>query len=231
MTPRGLARIMADAFFPPRCLLCDEVLGFVSECPACRGEMARLSRAHIPEVNAVPLALDAAFSAFWYEGGVKEAVHRMKFGDRPDIARVFADAMVKALPEYGLADGVVPVPSSGKRIAQRGYDVPRLLAGYMARHTGLALCTGLLKKVRDTVPQTELSGAERRKNLKGAFEVTAQKEVFGKKFLLVDDVFTTGATLAECAKTLKAAGAERVYAVTAAVTRFAPSETQKPGPL
>lgn len=225
MIPRGLAHVMADAFFPPRCLLCDEVLGFLPECPACRGEMARLSRMRMPAVNAVPLVLDAAFSAFWYEDGVKEAVHRMKFGDRPDIARAFAKAMAKVLPEHFSADGVVPVPSSRKRIAQRGYDVPLLLAGYTARERTLALRAGLLKKTRETVPQTELSGAERRKNLKGAFRVADGENVCGKTFLLVDDVFTTGTTLEQCAKALKAAGAARVCAVTAAVTRFAPPET------
>ena len=59
MTPRGLAHVMADAFFPPRCLLCDEVLGFLPECPACRGEMARLSRMRMPAVNAVPRGMPA----------------------------------------------------------------------------------------------------------------------------------------------------------------------------
>ena len=108
MTPRALLGLAADALFPPRCLLCDEVLGFLPECPACRGELARLSRGHAPGIACAPPALDGAFAAFWYEDGVREAVHRMKYQDRPDLARLFAAHMAAALPEGLGADGVIP---------------------------------------------------------------------------------------------------------------------------
>ncbi|MFQ7158530.1 MAG: ComF family protein, partial [Ruthenibacterium sp.] len=85
---------------------------------------------------------------------------------------------------------------------------------------GLPLCAGLLEKVRETPPQAQLSGEERRRNLKGAFRARAPEAVRGRAFLLADDVFTTGSTMEECAQALKQAGATRVYALTAAVTRF-----------
>jgi competence protein ComFC len=220
MTPRALLGIAADALFPPRCLLCDEVLGFLPECPACRGALARLSRGHAPGITCAPPALDGAFAAFWYEDGVREAVHRMKYQDRPDLARLFAAHMAAALPEGLGADGVIPVPSARKRLAQRGYDVPLLLARHLARAAGMPLCTGLLQKVRETPPQAQLSGEERRRNLKGAFRAHTPGAVRGRAFLLADDVFTTGSTMEECARALKKAGAVRVYALTAAVTRF-----------
>ena len=112
MTARALWGHAVDALFPPRCLLCDEVLGLLPECPACKGELARLSRGHAPGIAAAPLVLDGAFAAFWYEDGVREAVHRMKYADRPDVARLFAGAMAAALPEGLGADGVIPVPVS-----------------------------------------------------------------------------------------------------------------------
>ena len=65
MTPRALLGLAADALFPPRCLLCDEVLGFLPECPACRGELARLSRGHAPGIACAPPALDGAFACGW----------------------------------------------------------------------------------------------------------------------------------------------------------------------
>ena len=220
MTARALWGHAVDALFPPRCLLCDEVLGLLPECPACKGELARLSRGHAPGIAAAPLVLDGAFAAFWYEDGVREAVHRMKYADRPDVARLFAGARAAALPEGLGADGVIPVPSARKRLARRGYDVPLLLARYLARAAGLPLCAGLLEKVRETPPQARLSGEERRRNLKGAFRARAPEAVRGRAFLLADDVFTTGSTMEECARALKQAGATRVYALTAAVTRF-----------
>ena len=82
MTARALWSHAVDALFPPRCLLCDEVLGLLPECPACKGELARLSRGHAPGIAAAPLVLDGAFAAFWYEDGVREAVHRMKYAGR-----------------------------------------------------------------------------------------------------------------------------------------------------
>ena len=220
MTARALWGHAVDALFPPRCLLCDEVLGLLPECPACKGELARLSRGHAPDIAAAPLVLDGAFAAFWYEDGVREAVHRMKYADRPDVARLFAGAMAAALPEGLGADGVIPVPSARKRLARRGYDVPLLLARYLARAAGLPLCAGFLEKVRETPPQARLSGEERRRNLKGAFRARAPEAVRGRAFLLADDVFTTGSTMEECAQALTQAGATRVYALTAAVTRF-----------
>ena len=112
------------------------------------------------------------------------------------------------------------MPSARKRLAQRGYDVPLLLARHLARAAGMPLCAGLLQKVRETPPQAQLSGEERRRNLKGAFRAHTPGAVRSRAFLLVDDVFTTGSTMEECARALKKAGAARVYALTAAVTRF-----------
>ena len=220
MTARALWSHAVDALFPPRCLLCDEVLGLLPECPACKGELARLSRGHAPGIAAAPLVLDGAFAAFWYEDGVREAVHRMKYADRPDVARLFAGAMAAALPEGLGADGGITLPSARKRHARRGDDGPLLLARDRARAAGRPRCAGLLEKVRETPPQARLSGEERRRNLKGAFRARAPEAVRGRAFLLADDVFTTGSTMEECARALKQAGATRVYALTAAVTRF-----------
>lgn len=106
---------------------------------------------------------------------------------------------------------VVPVPLYRKRLRQRGFNQSALIAGHMAGHIGAEPVIGSLAKVRDTMPQVGLSSAERRKNIRNAFEVQNSGAVRGRRVLLVDDVITTGATAGECSRVLKEAGALEVY--------------------
>lgn len=113
-------------------------------------------------------------------------------------------------------DLVVSVPLSRGRLKERGFDQSLLLAKGFARRSALKLGEGVLEKVKETPPQVGLSGKERRQNLRGAFAVKEPEAVKGKKVLVVDDVFTTGATLSEVSKVLLKAGAKEVFAITVA---------------
>lgn len=113
-------------------------------------------------------------------------------------------------------DLLIPVPLHPKRLRERGFNQALLLVKELSRRTGIPYQKGLLQKKRPTVPQIDLSGTEREKGVKGSFHIQRKEEVEGKKILLVDDVFTTGATVNECSKVLLSAGAKRVDVLTIA---------------
>lgn len=215
----------ANLIFPRRCPFCDEVIGFSQGCTECEPDLRVLRRedSQIQRQGHEMSALDAAFAMYYYEGIVKEAIKRMKFSDRTDQTAPFADQMAESLfcteklnvTEF---DMVVPVASSGKELRSRGYDVPRLLAQRLAQKINCPMRQALCK-IKETKRQMSLSGKERRENLKGAFAVCDATDIKGKRVLIVDDVFTTGSTMNECAKALKKAGAKSCCGVVIAVTR------------
>lgn len=113
-------------------------------------------------------------------------------------------------------DLVMPVPLHFKRLRHRGFNQALLLADRMSEHYGITLSYDNLARVRSTRPQVELTGEERVKNVAGAFSLRRPEDVTDKHILLIDDVFTTGATMNECAAVLKRAGASQVTACTLA---------------
>jgi len=113
-------------------------------------------------------------------------------------------------------DMIVPVPLHKKRQTQRGFNQAQVLAKALERRTGIRSIPKLLVKVRNVPPQTSLEGKARRKNIRGAFGIKKEKKVKDKTILLVDDVYTTGSTVEECARILKKAGAREVKVLTLA---------------
>jgi ComF family protein len=152
-----------------------------------------------------------ARAPFLYEGPAREALHRLKFSGWRAVARALAGPMA-AVNEFD-ADAVTWVPLSGRRRARRGYDQARALAARVGEVLGLPV-SPLLVRVRDTAPQARRTGAERRRSMQGAFRSSGRASP--ARVLLVDDVLTTGATAAECARVLRAAGAREVALLTAA---------------
>jgi ComF family protein len=114
------------------------------------------------------------------------------------------------------ADIMVPVPLHVKRIRQRGFNQAILVGGLLSRKWGLPFYRDGLCRTRWTEPQISLSVDEREKNVRGAFAVKKAEAFKGKRIILVDDVYTTGSTVSECARALKRVGAEAVFVVTVA---------------
>ncbi len=148
-----------------------------------------------------------------YEGPARSAVHTLKFRSGRSLAPVLGDLMRRSLDTRPLrADLVVPAPLSAARLRERGYNQAELLAIEVSSAIGGCLVPSLLAR-DDRPPQQRLSGAERRKNLRGAVRCLDPSRAAGQRVLLVDDVMTTGATLGACAEALTAAGATWVGAL------------------
>lgn len=162
-----------------------------------------------------------------YEGPVRDALHDFKFCGRRDLAYSFAELMaslaVSLFPVSSFA-AVIPVPLHEVRYRERGFNQASLLAGVVSRILKIPMAEEGLVRIRETPSQTSLTGEQRQANLKGAFEVGTQSMMFkGKTVLLVDDVYTTGATVQECSRVLMDFGVREIYVVTLASGILTPS--------
>ena len=115
------------------------------------------------------------------------------------------------------SDLLMPVPLHPARKRERGFNQSEILAEMVSERINVPLAKGILRRIKNTKDQTNLSAEQRRENVAGAFSVSHPERISGKRIILVDDVITTGATLKECAKVLKEAGAKRIVAATLVV--------------
>jgi len=213
---------------PGACLLCQEPVGEADSdpliCQLCLSRFRRLpepccARCGQPQAGpADPCRICAAWppgfgrvrTAVWLDDLARSAVHQLKYAGWPRVAEGLARLMAQALPtESGAV--LVPVPLAPGRLRRRGYNQAERLAASLSERTGRPLRRDLLARVRDTRTQTALPPEARQANVAGAFRKVGVAEAH---VVLVDDVFTTGATLAAAAAALLEGGAKSVGAVT-----------------
>ena len=157
---------------------------------------------------------DYARAAARYAGPVREALHVLKFQGKRALAGPLGDLLREVCPPAASVDGLVPVPMPRARERERGYNQAALIAQRLGRGVGVPLRPRWLVRLRPTPPQSDLGAAERRRNVHDAF--LAAPAVAGRHVVVVDDVLTTGATAAECARALRTAGARVVGVLTIA---------------
>jgi ComF family protein len=230
-----------DLVFPARCPACRASLGPGRRDPLCGACWSVIPRIGPPlcEVCGLPFltldptalpamggpcagcreappAFDWARAAAHYAGPLREALHALKFAGRRAVARPLGDLVLEqcgpTLPAD--VDALVPVPLGLERERERGYNQAALVAERVGRGLGVPVRARWLSRRRPTRPQSDLSAAERRANVRDAFASTPA--VAGRHVVVVDDVLTTGATAAECARALRAAGARTVGVLTVA---------------
>lgn len=208
-----------DILFPPRCVFCHGFLkrGAEPVCAACRRDLP-YTRA-LGEKHGDFFAVCVA--PLYYEGNVRESLHRYKFRETPGYAGVYGELVADCVREglEGRYDLISWVPLSRARLKERGYDQSKLLAEAAAACLG-ERAVKTLEKPKNTAKQSTAGPAERRRaNIAGAYRVPYPERIAEKRVLLIDDIVTTGATLSECARTLRAAGAGEIVCAALARTR------------
>ncbi len=161
------------------------------------------------------MSFDAAYSFGSFEDSLQQLIHLFKYGKVETLAGPLSRLLLRALPRDEKFDLVMAMPMHWRKQWERGFNQAELLAIPVAKRLGLRPATHLRRK-RYTKSQAGLDELERRENLKGSFSVRRPEQILGKRILLVDDVFTTGATLRTAAETLKNAGAAHVSVLTLA---------------
>ena len=223
-----------DLLYPVRCPVCDGTLDAGRRDPLCGPCFAAVERVEPPfcvrcgmpwpsftpaapvrperchTCAGAPPPFDYARAAGAYAGVLRDALHALKFGGRRALARPLSTLMLEQCSAVlgPHVDALVPVPLTPARERDRGFNQAMLLADHLAAASGLPVKPRWLRRWRGTRPQTELTAGERRANVAGAF--AASPRVAGAHVIVIDDILTTGATVAECARTLRAAGARTV---------------------
>ncbi|MDR6759667.1 ComF family protein [Mycoplana sp. BE70] len=226
---------LVDFVYPPTCPGCQVAVGrHAGICGPCWSSLRFIERPYC-EVLGMPFSQDLGpeilsadaianpppfarlRSAVVHDGLARTLVHGLKYRDRTEMAPMMAAWMVRAGADLVEAcDVIVPVPLHRYRLFMRKFNQSGELARAIARQTGKPLVIGALRRTRRTRQQVGLSAAARQDNVQGAFAVTpfGKAELFGKRVLLVDDVYTTGATVSAAARALKRGGAAEIGVLT-----------------
>jgi ComF family protein len=214
-----------DLVFPPHCVGCRSFGSVLcSHCLATmpKAQPPRCPVCWMPGTGGVcrrcgdqPFAFEAARCPFVYDGAAREAVHALKYQGVSAVAEVMAREMAECLEEWDPSVAtLVPVPLTGARRRSRGYNQSEMLARELSRLSGLPVVAGVLVRRRGAPPQARaVDEVARRANVADAYAVRQRIPLAGPP-LLVDDVMTSGATLDACARALRGAGHDPVYALT-----------------
>lgn len=225
-----LAARWLEFLFPSLCPGCDRRCERPGFCPGCRSDLLRDASARCPGCGRElqsggphvcgacidrppPFARLIACSGYARtqpHAPLSRAIRRLKYDRDVSYARPLAELLAERLAADFAYDAVVPVPLHLSRLRWRGFNQAVLIAAPLARRSGCPLQRSALERVRATQPQVGLDEANRRSNVAGAFRLRSGWTPRGRRILLVDDVFTTGATVRECAALLKKAGARSV---------------------
>jgi len=224
--------------FPSWCAACGAPLGRPTRAPLCEGcwvlprhggpvcgcGFVLPARAEAPcgRCRRGLTPFEAGASLGPYEAGLRILVHELKYHGRRRVAARLAERMLAEASVQRLLAGdplIVPVPLHPRRRRVRGFNQAELIARALARGAGLTLEAGALVRQHDTPPQAGLSAAQRRRNVRGAFAARPRPSIARRPVVLIDDVFTTGATARACAAALRDQGATEVRVLTAARVR------------
>ena len=199
-----------DFLFPKKCVGCNEEGSYF--CEKCCNEID-FCQPVLVRMKAGPL--EGVVAAGKYQGTLKEAIHIFKYEKVKDLADSLSEILAKVLRNKNIdflqEYSFIPVPLFSKKEKERGFNQSELHLDALKEKINIKCVPQALEKIKDTLPQMSLKRKERGKNLFGAFAVKDRREVRGKNIVLLDDVMTTGATLHECAKVLRRAGAKKVF--------------------
>ncbi len=229
------SRLLANLVFPPHCAVCEAPTEHAPAlCGSCFSKITFISDPYcvicgcpfdydigttsicIPcQTNAPPY--DRARAALRYDDASRKLITRLKFNDKMSLAPFAAQLMTAAATDIlAKCEVIIPVPLHWRRLWTRQFNQSALIAHHIAKCTHLPFLPQALKRIRHTLPQMELSWEERQRNVKAAFTTNPRylQHIKGKTVMLIDDVYTTGATIYACTQALKKSGVSRVYVLT-----------------
>ena len=230
MKKPSLQRKLLDMLFPPRCVFCNEILpaGYCI-CEKCDDKIFRLDDMQTAKVENESFS-GVCTAPYLYEDKIQKLIVDFKFYNKPQYGAFFGEKLAQAIcAQYGKipCDMVTCVPVSKARLKERGYNQSELIAQRTAECLGLPYDKCIIK-TRNNAEQHRLHAAERQENVKGVYEAAENKHITNKRILLVDDIVTTGFTLAECAAVLMRHGAKTVLCAAVACRPNVYTDTEDP---
>lgn len=222
-----------NLIFPQRCAFCGKIItSDIDICPEC------IDNAYIigndicsicgRDINGCDcgnkkMEFNSCIAPFYFTDNIKDAIYKLKFSKSPYNAKVLSDLMTDRVRELYSSiefDLIIFVPMHPKKILIRGYNQVEYLAKYISKNLDIPLYSNILYKSSLHESQHKTKGSERFENIKDTFTTKNNYIIKDKTILVVDDIFTTGSTLNEVAKTLKTAGAKNIYGIVFAATQY-----------
>ena len=195
-------------------MVCDELLSPQERdiCLDCMSKLPKIEKLHLEEIEKVfwgKVEIERATSYIYYHKNspYNNIIHYLKYKNRPEPGERLAFIAAKEIAETGFFDGIdaiVPLPLSKKKLKERSYNQCDYIAAGISRATGIPVLKGAVVRTTANETQTHKNRDERWKNVEGIFALDRPQDIEGKHVLLLDDILTTGATLASCAKTIQA---------------------------
>ena len=200
---------LIDLIFPRHCHVCGEVLSRQEQdlCLNCLYKLPKIEQTQLDEIETIfwgKFNITSATSYIYYrkESPYNRLLHKMKYGNHPEIGYRMAKMAAETLTESGFFDGIeaiVPLPLSKKKKRERGYNQCDYIAEGLSHITGIPVLKDCVMRNKSNETQTHKTRDERWKNVEGIFSLTKPEQIEGKHILLIDDILTTGATLTSCA--------------------------------
>lgn len=227
--------------YPPRCPVCDDAIrqrrgeriwlcdGCVGKikpvkqpsCYKCGKQLDDDEREFCHDCTVRTHNYERGVAAFNYSDSMKKSMYAFKYNNRREYAAFYAETLIanygRIIRDWSV-EALIPVPLHPSRYRKRGYNQAEVLAGQLGSRLGIKVDSEMLVRVKKTTPQKELKDKERNNNIENAFQI-AKNGVKYKCIALIDDIYTTGATVDECALTLKAGGVDKVYFVSVCIGR------------
>lgn len=225
---------ITEIFYPDRCPVCEKIIPHMPGeskmiiCEKCNGKLHYIksprclkcgkqiyseNEEFCSDCKRVEHFFEQGIGAFGYDDNIKESMYRFKYSNQREYATFYADAIIRRyehmIRRWGV-EVIIPVPMYKYKELLRGYNQAELIANELGKNLNIQVNSNILKRIRKTKPMKELNDEERIKNLQNAFKIS-QNIVEYKKILLVDDIYTTGATIDECSRLLLDAGASKIY--------------------
>lgn len=204
---------LIDLIFPRTCVVCGELLSPQEKdiCINCLSTLPKIEKIHLDEIEKsfwgkVEIERATSFMYYHKNSPYNNLIHCLKYKNRPDTGDRLAFLAAKEIAESGFfddIDAIVPLPLSKRKMRQRGYNQCDYIAKGLSRATGIPVIKNAVKRLKSNETQTHKSRDERWQNVEGIFALSDATLLEGKHILLIDDILTTGATLASCAKSIK----------------------------
>ncbi len=214
-----------ELIFPDNCLLCRQFLNSRHQrqlCTHCLGSLVFNPTPFSRQTTPGTFAYDHAWSVCIYNEPAQKLLHAFKYNSKTSLCKTFVPLMIDFIDRYSLPlqqfDLITPIPLHPVRLRERGYNQSALLSLALSRHYGILHTENLIVRQKETQTQTELGAKQRWTNMEGAFRIKNSTDVVGKNVVLIDDLYTTGATVHSAAQALKTAGAIKIAVLTFSVT-------------
>lgn len=206
-------------FFPRVCGICKKKINEKYTCEKCSNILKYTMKRQLC-VRNINSYVDQHIGLFLYQDFIRKVILQFKFEGKAYIANTFAELMCQVIVDKKIfPDLIIPVPIHSKRYRERGYNQSELLSKWISKKLNIQHDTKTLIKVKNNLAQSTLDKACRKKNVLNVYQINSKANISEKKILLIDDIYTTGATVNECARLLKQNGALEVIVITIAYSQ------------